>query len=310
MKAMNLAVVTLNVRNSAPSNLENQTDPILQLIHGEFRRRSAWRHRREHLAKTLLDTDSDIIGLQEVLSDQFDFLSSSLMSRYDMVGVGRDDGKRKGEFAPIAFRKDKFECIEWNTFWLSETVDVVGSKYPGACCVRICTWARLKLREEGGNDNHCPQILVANAHLDHKSESARTFGCKVIDQNIRNIMKEGEAVIVLGDFNFQTAGEEGYRMLLNASQNDPSLEPRWRDSYTDIAKKSMTPSDIERFGVTFHDFGRSSGLRIDFIFYLPQNGSTMIQTMDSKVTRDGEDGVTCFVSDHYVLSSKFLITYQ
>lgn len=307
---MNLKVVSLNVRNSTPTNPENQTDPIRELIHGNFRRRSAWRHRRDHLAKTLLDTESDIIGLQEVLSDQFDFLSSSLMSQYDLVGVGRDDGKRKGEFAPIAFRKDKFECIEWNTFWLSETVDVVGSKYPGACCVRICTWARLRVRDGGAEDGHdSPQILVANAHLDHKSESARTFGCKVIDDTVRKIMKAKEAVIVLGDFNFQTQGEEGYRMLLNESQNQ-CLEPRWRDSYTDIAAKTMSPSDIERYGVTFHDFGRSSGLRIDFIFYLPQNGSTKIQTIDSYVTKDGEDGVACFVSDHYVLTSKFLIACE
>jgi len=309
-KLMNLAIVTLNVRNSNPNNLENLTDPISEKPNGTFRRRCAWRNRRDLLVKTLLSTDADVIGLQEVLSDQFDFLSTSLGQQFDLVGVGRDDGKCEGEFAPIAFRKEKFECIEWGTFWLSETPNIVGSKYPGACCVRICTWARLKPRQPSheGDGSPCPEIIVANAHLDHKSEKARTFGCQVIDDNIRKIMKEGEGIIVVGDFNFQSAGEEGYRMLLSSTTSSVSQLPRWRDSFVDIQK--VSPAEVERNGVTFHDFGRSSGQRIDFIFYLPRNGSVEIQTLESNVDRDGEDGVTCFVSDHYLLASKFSLAFE
>ena len=309
-KLMNLAIVTLNVRNSSPNNLENLTDPISERPNGTFRRRCAWRNRRDLLVKTLLSTDADVIGLQEILSDQFDFLSSSLGRQFDLVGVGRDDGKCEGEYAPIAFRKEKFECIEWGTFWLSENPDIVGSRYPGACCVRICTWVRLKPHQHSheGDRSACPHIIVANAHLDHKSEKARTFGCQVIDDNIRRIMKEGEVVIVVGDFNFQSAGEEGYRMLLS-STNSASLLPRWRDSFVDIKGQKVSPAEVERNGVTFHDFGRSSGQRIDFIFYLPLNGYVEIQTLESNVDKDGEDGETCFVSDHYLLASKFSIEH-
>ena len=51
--------------------------------------------------------DLDIIGMQEVLVNQLNYLKSNLKD-YDFVGVGREDGKEKGEYAPIFYRKDRF----------------------------------------------------------------------------------------------------------------------------------------------------------------------------------------------------------
>jgi len=266
---------------------------------------------------TLLFAKADVIGLQEVLSDQFDFLSTSLAQEFDLVGVGRDDGKREGEFAPIAFRKAKFKCIEWGTIWLSETPNIVGSKYllgRSNCCgcvgccvapctnVRIATWARLKPRQQV-DGSPCPEIIVANTHLDSKSEDARTFGCQLIDSKLREITKKGEGLFFLGDLNFER-GAEGYQYLLGS--------PGWRDSWVDIEGQKVSPAEVERNGVTFHDFGRSSvGRRIDIILYLPRNGSTDIQSLDSNVVRSGEDGEkSVFASDHYLLASKFSLTFE
>jgi hypothetical protein len=185
-KRMDLAIVTFNVRNANPKNKENQTDPIRGLRNGTFCRRCAWLNRLDLLVETLLSANADVIGLQEVLSSQFDFLSTSLAQEFDLVGVGRDDGERGGEFAPIAFRKEKFKCIEWGTIWISETPDIVGSKYllGHGCCgccgccvapctqVRICTWARLKPRQQV-DGSPCPDTIVSNTHLDSKSKDAR-----------------------------------------------------------------------------------------------------------------------------------------
>jgi hypothetical protein len=70
----------------------------------------------------------DIVGFQEVLHNQLLDLSALLGPGYGLVGVGRDDGKERGEYAPIFWNKDKFELVRWKTIWLSPTPDQPGSK--------------------------------------------------------------------------------------------------------------------------------------------------------------------------------------
>ena len=60
--------------------------------------------------------------MQEVLNNQLIDLQSSL-NEYKAVGVGREDGKTKGEYSPILFKTSKLKLIKSNTFWLSETPD-------------------------------------------------------------------------------------------------------------------------------------------------------------------------------------------
>lgn len=51
--------------------------------------------------------DFDIFGAQEILHEQLtDMLK--LLSEYDYLGVGRDDGQEKGEYAPIFYKREKF----------------------------------------------------------------------------------------------------------------------------------------------------------------------------------------------------------
>ena len=49
------------------------------------------------------DQYPEIIGMQEVLNNQLIDLQSSL-NEYKAVGVGREDGKTKGEYSPILFK--------------------------------------------------------------------------------------------------------------------------------------------------------------------------------------------------------------
>lgn len=51
---------------------------------------------------------------------------------YKYVGVGRDDGKTKGEFSAIFYNTLKFDVLKEKTFWLSETTDIISVGWDAA----------------------------------------------------------------------------------------------------------------------------------------------------------------------------------
>ena len=57
-----------------------------------------WENRKLTIANFLIDESPDFIGLQEVKHSQLLFLLESMIN-YDFIGVGRDDGKTKGNTA-------------------------------------------------------------------------------------------------------------------------------------------------------------------------------------------------------------------
>lgn len=61
------------------------------------------------------------------------------------IGVGRDDGKTKGEYAPIFYRKDRFKLLRSGNFWLSENT-IKPNKGWDAAYIRICTWGESKTK--------------------------------------------------------------------------------------------------------------------------------------------------------------------
>src|SRR4051794_27431794 len=85
---------------------------------------NGWPHRREFVAELIRGRAPDLLGTQECLAEQGDFLRERL-PEYDFVGVCRDDGCRLGEAAAILFRRDRFERIDAGDFWLSPTPQAV-----------------------------------------------------------------------------------------------------------------------------------------------------------------------------------------
>ena len=86
-----------------------------------------WTARREMLFDVIREQDADIVGLQEALASQIDEIVAAVPI-YAVVGVGRDDAARAGEFSAILFRKDRLRVAEAGTFWFSDTPSVPGSK--------------------------------------------------------------------------------------------------------------------------------------------------------------------------------------
>ena len=104
------------------------------------------------------------------------------------------NGKNNGGHCTIFYKTNKFELLEGNTFWLSETPDKI-SKGWDASCNRICTWVKLK---DKNNNN---EIWFFNAHLDHKGAKSREESCKLIIRKIKELCPKEANIVLVGDFN-------------------------------------------------------------------------------------------------------------
>ncbi|HMO36883.1 MAG TPA: hypothetical protein PKA06_12655, partial [Gemmatales bacterium] len=108
---------------------------------------NAWSNRKEFLLSTIEKFRPDLLGTQETLLVQKQFLEEKL-SGYSSFGAGREDGKNRGEMAALFYRDDRFEKLEGGHFWLSEKPETVASKGWDAALPRIATWVRLQERAQ------------------------------------------------------------------------------------------------------------------------------------------------------------------
>lgn len=223
--AQDLTVLSYNIRYNSQSDGED-----------------LWDLRKGELVDQIQQHSPHSFGVQEATAVQMQYILEAL-PEYAYVGVGRDDGASKGEYSAIFYLKEKFEVLESNTFWLSDTPAVV-SKAWDAALPRICTYAKLKAHSNGREYWHF------NTHFDHIGTIARNESAKLIVNQINQMTKKGSAVVITGDFNAQ-----------------PDEEP-----IVTIKKDFKDPLDalaLEGPKGTFNAFviGAALDRRIDYIFY-------------------------------------------
>ena len=109
---------------------------------------NAWSYRRDRACQWIKDNQIDIFGAQEVLHNQFEDILERLPN-FKGLGVGREDGKQKGEYSAVFYNADKYDALDSNTFWLSETPDSIGKKGWDAALPRVVTWGKLKDKKTG-----------------------------------------------------------------------------------------------------------------------------------------------------------------
>ena len=154
---------------------------------------NGWERRCPVVCDIIRAESFDIFGSQEVLHSQLEDMRNAL-PQYDYVGVGRNDGKTAGEYAPIFYKKDRIRCLQSGTFWLSETPDVVASVGWDAKYTRICTWGQFKDRRAG------KKFWMFNLHMDHRGIEARKQSALLVMERIK-VMCGKQPYILLGDFN-------------------------------------------------------------------------------------------------------------
>ncbi len=171
---------------------------------------NAWPYRKDKVASQILFHEVHLLGVQEALHDQMKDLEARL-PRFRYTGVGRDDGKERGEYSAIFYDSTRLQLLQSETFWLSETPAVPGSKSWDAAITRIVTWAKFK-------DRKTKKIFFAfNTHFDHIGKVARRESAQLLKQKVQEIAGKTPSVI-MGDFNARPA-DEPIQVVLSA--DDP-----------------------------------------------------------------------------------------
>lgn len=236
-----------------------------------------YENRKDLVVKTILDCKPDALGVQEATPAWMEILSDKLTG-YEYAGVGRDDGKRAGEYSAIFYLKDKFEKEYENTFWLSETPDTP-SKGWDARCTRICTVAKLKDKATG------EQFVFANTHLDHKGAVAKESGTRLICSRIEDF--GNLPFIVTGDFNSWPDSLPYKIMIRNGFSDSRDIAEQTDDMYTfHIFEKPLDNTN----STDYHKI-------IDYIFVKNVSNVKSFETLNIKI--DGR-----YPSDHFPIISE------
>jgi endonuclease/exonuclease/phosphatase family metal-dependent hydrolase len=209
----------------------------------------AWSHRKDTLLSFVRSQRLDILCIQEGLHGQVIFLKMG-QPRFGVGGVGRDDGREKGEYSAIFYDTTRFACGKSGTFWLSPHPEIPARGWDAAL-PRIVTW--LQLRDTLTNKT----FFVFNTHFDHMGAQARENSARLIRNKIREIAGESN-VVLAGDFN-STESDPPYRILVSDSGGRPRL--------VDAAYHSQTPPEGPSSTFAGFEFKEPEpGNRIDCVF--------------------------------------------
>ncbi|HYC99793.1 MAG TPA: endonuclease/exonuclease/phosphatase family protein [Phycisphaerales bacterium] len=264
-----------------------------------------WEKRRGLVMDVIKAHDPDVIGLQEALRFQIDEIRAA-MPGYAEVGVGRDDGKSKGEFSAVLYRAGRLSLAApdaGGTFWLSDTPEKVASRTWGNGITRVCTWARL--READGRE-----FVVYNTHLDHQSEPSRRKSVELIASRIEK-RDVRVPVILTGDFNTG----EGSPSIRFVTGQAASAAGGGVDGWKGLVDTFRVIHPDERNVRTFHAFkgvGDTTGKggpqgalteKIDFVFV-----DTGWEVLDAAIDRTQRQGR--YPSDHFPVVARVRMKSQ
>lgn len=217
-----LAVVasTVVADETNPTNTDSETNSV-RVMSFNLRYGSAndgenhWTKRRDFLVDTIKAFKPDVLGTQETLRFQADYLKKKL-DGYEWIGVGREDGGEQGEMTAVFYRKDRFDVVKSGHFWLSESPEKRGSKSWDSSLPRMATWIELRDKQANGR----PTFRIVNTHFDHRGKQARLESAKLIRKRIAALPKE-TPVILTGDFNCGE-GSEPYQAMFAKAGDDAS----------------------------------------------------------------------------------------
>ena len=232
---------------------------------------NSWQFRAPTSPMMIEDQKPDVLGFQEALEEQIKFVKEYTKG-YAYIGVGREDGKSKGEQMGILYNKKTTALVKWGTYWLSETPDKPSIGWD-AKHRRTATWALFKDKRSG------KKFFYVNTHLDHVGVEARSKGLKLVQDKIAAMNPKGWPLILTGDFNIEP--------------DNPAIAEleKTMKSARDVAAKT------DRHG-SFNGWGKCNPEKIiDYIYFSGFNRCASFETITK------EYGERKFISDHYPIKA-------
>ncbi len=240
--------------------------------------RNSWGKRRETVANAIKHQQPAVVGLQECIDFQAEYLVAAL-PEYQWIGMGREaDGGH--EMTAVLYRKELLSPVETCNFWLSETPDVPGSRSWDSAYERMATQIRFMHRKTG------VIFHFVNTHLDSRGKQARLEGAKLIAQHVASV-PEDVPVFITADFNALAEHSAPWHLFREAGFSDAWL----------VAQKQTGP------GITFSKFRapkQDVNARIDWILV---RGPVTVQRCETFVYN--ENGR--YPSDHFPIVADITI---
>ncbi len=237
-----------------------------------------WDKRKQDLVTTIAEFDPDLLGTQETLQFQADFIAEHLGQ---FTYFGRSRMKTPNEHCGIFYKTERFTWLAGGHFWLSETPEIPESKSWDSSLPRMVSWVLLSDNQQ----ETAPPILFVNTHFDHRGVEARQKSAELIRRRIANLgtIANDPQVIVTGDFN--TAAESApYKAFL---QDNDQLVDTYRAQHPDAVGEEGTFNGFQ---------GKANGPRIDWILASPS-----LKVLSADIVRRNFDGR--YPSDHFPITA-------
>ena len=235
-----------------------------------------WGIGRQDRVLALIEQESpDIFGVQEANEAWVSLIHSRFdkSEKYAFLGTGRE-GRGNGEHNFVFYRKDKFNLLESNTLWLTDTPEVM-SKHPESDCFRIMTYQVLERKSDG-------QVFIhINTHLDHVGVAARISQTQMITKWVEENYGNQFPVVITGDFNAPETTEE--------------IQIFFKAGFENVNRDKITTRTFNAY-----DDSGAGGSLIDFILI-----NDLYTDISYKVCAEKMDGE--WISDHNAIVAELLV---
>lgn len=275
--AVVLATIPGFAQNAAKAAADTLTVMTYNLRYASGTPPNAWPQRRPIMREVIQQISPDVFGTQEGLYEQLKDIAADL-PEYGWLGVGRDDGDKKGEFMAVFYRRSRLEPTSTNHFWLSDTPEVPGSTTWGNSNRRMVTYVRFR------DIQTKKEFYFWNTHFDHQVQPAREKSAELIRKRIE-ALNTPLPLLLVGDFNANAEQNKAYHTLVD----DGFFADTWK-----LAKKRVGEG-LNTFN-GFREIGKQ-GRRIDWI--LVRGKAEVDSTEIVTFSKDGQ-----FPSDHFPVVAK------
>lgn len=145
-----------------------------------------WGMRAGACRDMIIDQQPSLVGLQEIVTTQWKYLTGTLAD-HGYVGVAGEDLVNA-----FMYRPDELEILSDGVFWLSDTPDKSSTSWDGY--VRYVHWAVMKVLSTG------QEFFYMNTHFGLTAASRRS-AVALIKSRISRLNTDNLPIVLMADFN-------------------------------------------------------------------------------------------------------------